>query len=89
MNSDHFITDEEWEQADWMGQYEWAIDKVKHLACQYKARLCPTCKKDVGVASFEPDDPSVGIFGAFWYNNCPKHGEFTTDTEGKQTREDE
>jgi hypothetical protein len=90
MNSDHFITDEEWDRADWEGAYDWAFEKVRHIALKLKARICPICNKDCGKADYEPDDPSVGIFGSFWFNVCEEHGEFATlgpDGEQEQWKE--
>ena len=46
------------------------------------AQFCPKCGVHCGEADFEPDDPSVGIWGPYWGNTCPTHGEFVVFEDG-------
>jgi hypothetical protein len=48
------------------------------------ASTCPKCGKDCGDADHEPPDPSVGIMGGVYINECPKHGTFYTYDDGTQ-----
>ena len=66
----------------------WDAEAKRHKELGALARICPICKKDVGEADFSPDDPSVGIFGVCWGNECPAHGLFWTDSEGVQELEE-
>jgi hypothetical protein len=71
-------------------QHTWRMDfyagrhKMQHLALEATAQFCPVCHADCGAPDFEPDDESVGIFGIFWYAECPTHGGFTTNDLSKQ-----
>lgn len=69
---------------NWDYDFDAALQIVEAKVLEYKAKVCPTCGVDCGEPWFEPDDPSVGIFGAFWINTCEEHGEFTTSTDGSQ-----
>ena len=79
---------EAWQLEQWGMNFENGLEHVSFLALQSKAQFCPICGKDCGEADFEPDDPSVGIFGICWANTCPVHGIFVTDSEGVQELEE-
>ena len=57
-------------------------EKELHDALTLYAHFCPDCGQDCGDPDFEPDDPSVGIFGILWANICPDHGLFTVYDDG-------
>jgi hypothetical protein len=78
------VQDEAWESQ----RAVWDAEAQRHKELEALARICPICKKDVGEADFTPDDPSVGIFGFCWGNECPVHGLFWTDSEGVQELEE-
>jgi len=52
------------------------------VQCAIVARFCPVCGQDCGAAEFEPDDPSVGINGVLWANECPDHGLYAVYDDG-------
>jgi hypothetical protein len=76
------------EREIWNDNFEHGLEHVAFLAMEAAAQFCPVCKRDCGTADFTPDDPSVGIFGVCWGNECPVHGIFSTDSEGVQELEE-
>jgi len=78
----------EWQVEQWEDNFELGLEDMAFLAMEATAQFCPICKTDCGKADFEPDDPSVGIFGVCWVNECPVHGIFVTDSEGVQELEE-
>jgi hypothetical protein len=65
MNDDEF-----WESMK--AEFEAEAEHERQL--EVYASFCPECGKYAGEADFEPDDPSVGIFGSYWYNICDECG---------------
>lgn len=60
----------------------WEREAAHRAEVALYAQLCPACGVHCGEADFEPDDPSVGIFGVLWGNECPTHGLFTVYEDG-------
>lgn len=77
-----------WERERWSLDFGVGLERISLLALEAKSRFCPICGKDCGSSDFEPDDPSVGIFGICWVNDCLVHGIFCTDSEGVQELEE-
>jgi len=82
------MCEDDWEQMLWQDAFWSAMEQVEYSTRAYQARFCPICKKDCGEADFTPDDPSTGIFGVCWGNECPVHGIFSTDSDGVQELEE-
>ena len=76
------------EEYMWQDSFEWGLERIRLLALSAKAQFCPVCGYDTGEPDFEPDDPTVGIFGICWVGECPVHGVFSTDSEGYQELEE-
>lgn len=74
---------DEYAQLDWDYAFEGAMQTCQVAALVHKATFCPICGTDCGKPDFEPDDPSVGIFGVEWVNECPEHGLFAVDDLGQ------
>lgn len=73
-----------WSKRDLTEREIWDAEDRHYEAVTLLSHFCPTCNTDCGEPDFEPSDPSVGIFGVVWSNECVEHGVFTTSDIGEQ-----
>lgn len=62
------------ETEDFYYMFYAGMDRVHYYAIMDKASVCPKCGKDCPSPEFEGDDPSVGIFGWGFGNECTTCG---------------
>jgi Pyruvate/2-oxoacid:ferredoxin oxidoreductase delta subunit len=81
---DDDLTPLEYEEWDWLWDYENAYMTVQFVALGMKASICPVCASYCGPSAVEEADPSVGILEPMWYCYCKEHGDFVTYLDGEQ-----